>query len=282
MSLLDTVRRALGLERALEVQDPDAPLGLEPGAESRLRSLPPGQGIHLTTQRGAFGRLVLINEGPAEGPPPPELEPWPITASDADLAWVRGLRLDYQNGRWAISGALDLRARETPNPDGRLYLLNRVVARGTALQVTQAHRAVPDLPAHLLAIPGVRSVLLRDATLTIEREPGTGWPPIDRGVEAAVRTWMLSCGRPLEARDRPPRESPLEEAVEQLLEAQVAPAIRRDGGDIRLASVVDGVATVELVGACRSCPASEATLKHGVERALRSAFPGEIERVEAV
>jgi Fe-S cluster biogenesis protein NfuA len=51
----------------------------------------------------------------------------------------------------------------------------------------------------------------------------------------------------------------------------IRPAIQADGGDIFLTEFDDqtGVVTVELTGACVSCPASTQTLKAGVERILK-------------
>jgi len=55
----------------------------------------------------------------------------------------------------------------------------------------------------------------------------------------------------------------------------IRPAIQADGGDIFLRDVSeDGVVTVELTGACVSCPASTVTLKAGVERILKDRVPG--------
>jgi len=56
----------------------------------------------------------------------------------------------------------------------------------------------------------------------------------------------------------------------------IRPVIQADGGDIFLKDVdeVTGVVTVELTGACVSCPASTVTLKAGVERILKDRVPG--------
>jgi Fe-S cluster biogenesis protein NfuA len=71
--------------------------------------------------------------------------------------------------------------------------------------------------------------------------------------------------------------SPLldEEKVRTTIEA-IRPAIQADGGDIFLRAVdVDrGVVSVELVGACVSCPASTVTLKAGIERILKDRVEG--------
>lgn len=66
-----------------------------------------------------------------------------------------------------------------------------------------------------------------------------------------------------------------EDKVRETIEV-IRPAIQADGGDIFLRAIDSetGVVTVELVGACVSCPASTVTLKAGVERILKDRVPG--------
>ena len=54
---------------------------------------------------------------------------------------------------------------------------------------------------------------------------------------------------------------------------EVRPALQRDGGDVKLIDVVDGVVQVELQGACRGCPMSQMTLAFGIGRVLKSRIP---------
>jgi Fe-S cluster biogenesis protein NfuA len=63
--------------------------------------------------------------------------------------------------------------------------------------------------------------------------------------------------------------------VEEVIEI-IRPAIQADGGDISLVEVDDesGVVTVELHGACVSCPASTVTMKAGIERIMKDRIPG--------
>ena len=65
--------------------------------------------------------------------------------------------------------------------------------------------------------------------------------------------------------------------VEKVIEV-IRPAIQADEGDIILHDVdeVTGVVSVELVGACVSCPASDQTLKAGIERILKDRVVGVI------
>jgi Fe-S cluster biogenesis protein NfuA len=67
----------------------------------------------------------------------------------------------------------------------------------------------------------------------------------------------------------------VKEQVEKVIVA-VRPAIQADGGDITLHDVDEstGVVTIELVGACVSCPASTVTLKAGLERILKDRVDG--------
>ena len=70
--------------------------------------------------------------------------------------------------------------------------------------------------------------------------------------------------------------------VEEVIQA-IRPAIQADNGDIYLRDVDEqtGVVTVELIGACVSCPASTVTLKAGIERIMKDRVPGVTEVVNA-
>jgi Fe-S cluster biogenesis protein NfuA len=56
----------------------------------------------------------------------------------------------------------------------------------------------------------------------------------------------------------------------------IRPALQADGGDIIVRDVdeVTGKVTVELVGACGTCPASTQTMKAGIERILKDRVEG--------
>jgi Fe-S cluster biogenesis protein NfuA len=68
--------------------------------------------------------------------------------------------------------------------------------------------------------------------------------------------------------------------VEEVL-VDIREAVRRDGGDVELVDVVDGVVQVRLTGACQGCPMSAQTFTHGVESVIRERIP-EVTRVESL
>lgn len=70
-------------------------------------------------------------------------------------------------------------------------------------------------------------------------------------------------------------ETLLEKKVATVIEV-IRPAIQADDGDIFLRAVdaATGVVSVELTGACVTCPVSTVTLKDGIERILTARVPG--------
>ncbi len=64
--------------------------------------------------------------------------------------------------------------------------------------------------------------------------------------------------------------------------ASLRPFFEADGGDMKLIDITDdGVAQIQLLGACSDCSMSLMTLKAGVEQAVKKVAP-EIVSVEAV
>jgi Fe-S cluster biogenesis protein NfuA len=61
---------------------------------------------------------------------------------------------------------------------------------------------------------------------------------------------------------------------------KIRPMLQRDGGDVELVNVQEGVVTVRLKGACHGCPMAQMTLKNGIEKLLKREVP-EIVTVQA-
>ena len=72
----------------------------------------------------------------------------------------------------------------------------------------------------------------------------------------------------------------MQEKVEEALD-KIRPTLIRDGGNVELIGVDDGIVKVSLTGACAGCPMSTMTLKMGIEKILKEEIP-EIKEVVAV
>ncbi|MDD5747939.1 MAG: NifU family protein [Actinomycetota bacterium] len=72
----------------------------------------------------------------------------------------------------------------------------------------------------------------------------------------------------------------MKEQVEEVL-GKIRPLLLRDGGDVELISVEDGVVKVRLKGACGGCPMAAMTLKRGIEARLKEEIP-EVKEVVSI
>ena len=79
-----------------------------------------------------------------------------------------------------------------------------------------------------------------------------------------------------EVKDRDPNSEIDMDILNDTIE-YIRPAVQADGGDIKLASVNDGVVNIEMLGAYQGRPLSIATLKSGIERILKDKVPGVVE-----
>ena len=72
----------------------------------------------------------------------------------------------------------------------------------------------------------------------------------------------------------------MRDKVEEALN-KIRPSLVRDGGNVELVDVDEGIIKLKLTGACAGCPMSTMTLKMGIERILKQEIP-EIKEVVAV
>ncbi len=69
------------------------------------------------------------------------------------------------------------------------------------------------------------------------------------------------------------------EKVAQLLDADVRPGLVRDGGDLQLIAIENGVVQVRMVGACLGCGSQKKTVNQGIRTYLTHMVP-EIREIE--
>jgi Fe-S cluster biogenesis protein NfuA len=72
----------------------------------------------------------------------------------------------------------------------------------------------------------------------------------------------------------------LKDRVEAVIAKEIRPLLQRDGGDIEILDVQDGVVRVRLQGTCSGCPTTIMSVLMGIEQELRRFLP-EVEYLEA-
>ncbi len=117
-----------------------------------------------------------------------------------------------------------------------------------------------------VVIPADSVANLRDARLAMSRDLLNPGLTIDNpnSPSPAVR-----------GADAPPLDpsDPVVTRVQQVLEAQVNPAIASHGGYAELVAVEDGTVYLRLGGGCQGCGMATVTLSQGIEQALVGAIP---------
>ncbi len=210
-------------------------------------------------------------------------------------AGVRLLRASAR-GRPAppLGRGLFIGTEGTPNEDALKFKPGRaVMAPGVVVEFLTAREALQrrsPLAEDLFRIGGVRGVLLGPDFVTVTKERTAEWAHIKPAAFAALMD-HLSGGGALVAPEAPPAEASGTEAsgaedevvamIKEILDTRVRPTVQDDGGDVQFVSFTDGVVSLRLRGACRSCASSMVTLKGGIENMLVHYIP-EVKEVRQV
>ena len=100
---------------------------------------------------------------------------------------------------------------------------------------------------------------------------GGGCGKCEDKLRAILQQTVAGSAQKLKAIQDPRRMTTLQKVkkIEEVLEREIRPGLRKDGGDIELIDVDGDFVTVSLRGACGSCAKSQTTIKEYVEKKLR-------------
>ena len=131
----------------------------------------------------------------------------------------------------------------------------------------------------LFQIDGVRRVFLGPDFVSIHKDEDLEWYELKPQIFSVIAEFYAS-GKAVITDEQPsedtmilPEDDESVQMIKELIEANIRPAVQRDGGDVRYHGFVDGVVLLELQGACRGCSSSSITLKAGIERLLMHYVP---------
>lgn len=183
---------------------------------------------------------------------------------------------------------IDIQAELTPNPNTLKFVVDReLLSAGSRDFPTRESAQGQPLPEALFGIEHVAGVLIGTDFITVTKKPAIEWPVAAVPVVDKIREF-LKAGSPVidESKTATPfqerlasakaaTEEPggIESKIREILDAEIRPAVARDGGDIIFYGYDDGVVKLHLQGSCSSCPSSIMTLKVGIENRLKMSFP---------
>lgn len=204
---------------------------------------------------------------------------------------MRGLRniTKFQRAASALSAAKPFRSmlikvEITPNPAARRFVLPHKLPLADPIAFDRSVARRPRIAERLFAVDGVTELLLASDFVSVSRDSSAApWRDLQFEVVGAIAE-ALAEGEGVElerwAEEQICPADPIEQQIAELLRTRIAPRVAQDGGRITLLGYRDGVATVEMRGACGGCPSALMTLKRGVETTLKHYIP-ELQRVEA-
>ncbi len=175
----------------------------------------------------------------------------------------------------------------TPNPQVCNFRVNRDLADP---EWTLRFQRGQDTHGSLLIdalfdIDDLEVVQVEGARLVVTKTGDRAWPVVAREILQVMRAALGGDAAPVsEAAVDAIRNAPTDDiqaGVERLFEEQINPVLAQHGGFARLVRVEGPDVYIEMGGGCQGCSASQMTLRHGIENAIRKAFP-QVRRIEDV
>ena len=192
---------------------------------------------------------------------------------------------------------LTFQTLSTPNENALKFVspTQIVPMENKTFEFTSSLQAVHSpLALKLFKLPGVRSVMLGPDFLTVNKQDHVNWAHLRPEVLSLLDKFLTEKREPVitkelvEATEKEAAEADADDLevvsmIKELIETRIRPAIQDDGGDIEYKAFDEETGTVflKLQGACKSCSASEDTLKHGIESMLKH-YVEEVQEVEQI
>jgi Fe-S cluster biogenesis protein NfuA len=160
------------------------------------------------------------------------------------------------------------------------FVVDRPVFSGSVHFPSRDKAKGSPLAERLFEIENVERVLVSANEVTVTKSGHDDWVPIGRKIGAAIRA-QLQSGVPAisdAVLATLPSETEIRERVQQLLDAEINPAVGMHGGFVSLIDVQGNSVYIQMGGGCQGCGMADVTLKHGIETMIRQMIPevGEI------
>lgn len=192
-----------------------------------------------------------------------------------------------------------LYAELTPNPNTMKFVSDRTIFKSNhPVEYKTASEATgsSQLAVELFNFPFVSGVFIASSFVTVTKTANLSWDLITFELREFIREFLLKNEIVVEnipvdkieveqeitesSVKKKIEPSDYDQAIVNILNEYVKPAVESDGGAIDYVSFVDGTVTVQLRGSCSGCPSSTVTLKDGIEKLLTAEIP-EVKEVVA-
>ncbi|MFO0321038.1 MAG: NifU family protein [Bacteroidota bacterium] len=192
-------------------------------------------------------------------------------------------------------------AEETPNPASLKFVANKLLISEKGASAEYHHISETNtapIAKKIFQFPFVKTIFITANYITITKINEIEWDQITFELRTFI-TEYLNAGN-LIITALPKQEVPIdntfketkvintqhlapqndvEAKIIEVLDQYIRPAVESDGGLITFKSLINGIVTVQMRGACSSCPSSSITLKAGIEALLKRLLPDSVKEV---
>ena len=171
---------------------------------------------------------------------------------------------------------------DTPNPNAVKFILWEPLTWGITHSYENAEQAQGDpLARALFDFEHVSNVFYVDKWLTVTQDGEADWPELVRllavPIRAAPAAQAQTAGAVAAANhayaDLSPPDRQRFDAINTLLDDQIRPYLRSDGGDLHVISLDGDLLSVHYQGACGTCPSSISGTLRSIENLVKSIEP---------
>ena len=170
----------------------------------------------------------------------------------------------------------------TPNPNAVKFILKEPLTWGITHSYDNALQAQGNaLAAALFNIEHVTNVFYVDRWLTVTQDGEADWPELVREVADPIRAAPAadaqSAATVVAATTAiaylSPEDQQRLDTINVLLDAQIRPYLKSDGGDLHVVGLAGNQLSVHYQGACGTCPSSISGTLKGIENLVRTIEP---------
>jgi len=171
---------------------------------------------------------------------------------------------------------------DTPNPNAKKFILREPVTWGITNSYENSTQADDDeLASALFEIEHVTNVFYVDKWVTVTQDGNADWLELVRKVAVPIRaaptavaqTEVTLTAATSAMADLSREDQQRFDIISSLINEQVRPYLKNDGGDLKVVGLVGNRLSVHYQGACGSCPSSISGTLRGIENLVRSIEP---------
>lgn len=171
---------------------------------------------------------------------------------------------------------------DTPNPNAVKFTLFEPLTWGITRSYENAGQAKDDaLACALFDIEHVSNVFYVDKWITVTQDGGADWPVLVRLVAVPIRAAPAADAQTAATvatasqayADLRPADRKRLDAINTLLDEQIRPYLKSDGGDLHVIDLDGNQLSVHYQGACGTCPSSISGTLRAIENLVKSIEP---------